>query len=98
MSTVLLLFLWCLTCQAGAREEYWREKYEEQSNCARQKEMLELGPGRCASTGVKHTARPFHIQREDQWVECKTQLATKLSRKCKPGSVGQEGTNTISTD
>ena len=97
MSTVvLLLLLLCFTSQAGASEEYWREKYDEQRNCAREREMRELGPGRCVSTtGIKHRSRPSHIQWADQWADCKTQLATKLLRKCRPGSVGQGGTNTI---
>ena len=104
MSTVVLLLLLCLTSQAGASEEYWQDKYDEQRNCGREKEMRELGPGRCVSTGlgIKHRARPSHIQRVDQWVDqwvdCKTQLGTKLLRKCRPGGVGQEGANSIESD
>ena len=92
MSTVvLLLLLLCLTSQARASEEYWEGKYDEQINCAREKEMRELGPGRCVSTGTKHRSRPPHVH----WADCKTLLATKLLRKCRPGSVGQEGSNAI---
>ena len=89
MCSVLLLFLLCLTSRAGASEDFWPEKYEDQRNCAREREMRELGPERCVS-------RPSTVEWVAQWLDCKTQLETKLLTKCGPGNVGQG--RTINTE
>ena len=39
--------------QAGSSDDYWEEDFDENKNCAREREMTELQretePGRCAS-------------------------------------------------
>ena len=106
MMKCLVLFLLPFIIQAKDDPDYWSDDFDEDKNCDREKEIMELrretGPGRCASSSTGKTnleTRNYfvflHILRPlgskiMQWEDCKKKLAKLVVQTCSPLNILKE--------